>query len=107
MNDNLHPTMAAALAPFVTVYPKLVKPDTRTLPERLEAIPLNNLTPAERDAIWGAAIRIRNCEQALEEVEDLIDGYVDVEDGDYGQPYPNKAMRAQQIIDAVLGRRPA
>jgi len=37
----------------------------------------------------------------LEEVRDLIEGYVDVSDGDYGQPVPNKAMRAVQLIDGA------
>ena len=38
----------------------------------------------------------------LEEVRELIDGYVDVVDGEDGQPRANKAMRAVQIIDEVL-----
>ena len=41
---------------------------------------------------------------ALVEVRDLIEGYVDVVDGDlnYGQPQANKAMRAVQVIDDAL-----
>ena len=49
----------------------------------------------------------RRLNEALDEVRDLIDGYVDVVDGDYGQPRPNKAMRAVQIIDAVREARAA
>jgi hypothetical protein len=41
---------------------------------------------------------------ALEDVRELIEGYVDVVDGDYGQPRPNKAMRAVRVIDAALWR---
>lgn len=40
-------------------------------------------------------------EAEMAEVRDLIDGYVDVVDGDYGQPAPNDAMRAVQLIDEV------
>ena len=39
---------------------------------------------------------------ALAQVRDLIEGYVDITDGDYGQPRANKAMRAVQVIDEVL-----
>jgi len=49
----------------------------------------------------------RRLNEALDEVRDLIDGYVDVVDGDYGQPRPNKAMRAVQIIDSVREARAA
>jgi len=38
---------------------------------------------------------------ALEEVRELIDGYVDVKDGDNG-PVANNAMRAVQLIDEAL-----
>lgn len=41
--------------------------------------------------------------EALEEVRELIDGYVDIRDGESG-PLPNDAMRAQQVIDAVLAK---
>jgi hypothetical protein len=39
---------------------------------------------------------------ALNEVRELIEGYVDVRDGDYGVPEPNDAMRAVQRIDEAL-----
>ena len=69
------------------------------------------------DAIY--ADGVRHCKQEIErycvvneafldalyEVRDLIEGYVDVSDGDYGQPVANKAMRAVQIIDIALERR--
>ncbi len=39
---------------------------------------------------------------ALEEALEFIEGYVDVVDGDYGIPEPNRAMRLQQALqDAV------
>ena len=59
---------------------------------------------AERDRLRDENRRLN---EALDEVRDLIDGYVDVVDGDYGQPRPNKAMRAVQIIDAVREARAA
>ena len=39
----------------------------------------------------------------LEHVRELIEGYVDVVDGPYGQPAPNSAMRAVQLIDEAIG----
>jgi hypothetical protein len=42
--------------------------------------------------------------EALNDVRDLIEGYQDVSDGDYGVPVANKAMRAVQRIDEALGR---
>jgi hypothetical protein len=40
--------------------------------------------------------------EALYEVRELIEGYVDVKDGDYGVPVPNNAMRAMRVIDAAI-----
>jgi len=58
--------------------------------EALEKVALK--VKADRDALLDAAF------EALE----LIEGYVDVVDGPYGQPAANKAMRAQMILqDAV------
>lgn len=54
---------------------------------------------AERDWLQK---RVAALEGTLAEVRDLLDGYVDVTDGDYGQPEGNKAMKAQQRIDEVL-----
>lgn len=44
---------------------------------------------------------IEKLRDALEEVRELIDGYVDIRDGENG-PLPNNAMLAQQIIDEAL-----
>ena len=38
------------------------------------------------------------------EVVALIDGYVDVVDGDYGEPRPNKAMYAVQVLQGDYGK---
>lgn len=42
--------------------------------------------------------RIAVLEDLLERCAEFIDGYVDVVDGDYGQPEPNKAMRLMAEI---------
>jgi hypothetical protein len=51
-------------------------------------------------------IHIHMLEGVLSDIRDLIDGYVDVTDGDYGVPKANKAMRAVQLIDEALGGKP-
>lgn len=49
------------------------------------------------------AKEIERLRAALDEVQELIGGYVDIRDGDNG-PMPNDAMRAVQVIDAALMR---
>jgi len=51
--------------------------------------------------------RIKELEYAVEEALEFIGGYVDVVDGDYGQPAPNRAMQVSSTLLAALGRRPA
>jgi hypothetical protein len=47
---------------------------------------------------------VRALRYALEDVRELIDGYVDIVDGsEETGPLPNDAMKAQQIIDEALG----
>jgi hypothetical protein len=46
-------------------------------------------------------------QDALEDALEFINPYVDVVDGDYGQPEPNRAMQVTSTILAALGRRPA
>ncbi len=41
--------------------------------------------------------------EVLADCREFVDNYVDVEDGDYGEPKPNKAMRLLQQIDEALG----
>ena len=48
------------------------------------------------------AEKIQQLKDVLEEVRELIEGYMDVQDRDYGIPKPNKAMRAVQLIDEAL-----
>ena len=51
-----------------------------------------------------AADEIEKLRFALLDVSELIDGYVDICDGDEETgPRPNDAMKAQQIIDEALG----
>ena len=52
-----------------------------------------------------ALSKVEQLKDVLAEIRDLIDGYVDVEDGDYGIPKANKAMKAVQLIDDALGTR--
>lgn len=40
----------------------------------------------------------------LAEVVELIEGYVDVNDGSEGQPVANKAMRATQLLEDIIAR---
>jgi len=52
---------------------------------------------------WKEAVRERNAlADALEEIREFLDGYVDIVDGDDGQPKPNMAMRVTMMIDAAL-----
>jgi hypothetical protein len=52
------------------------------------------------------AEKYQRMEAALEDALEFIESYVDVVDGDYGQPAPNKAMQVSQTILHALGRRP-
>ncbi len=40
----------------------------------------------------------------LEDVNEFLDGYVDVNDGEDGQPVANKAMVLQSLVQDVLKR---
>lgn len=46
--------------------------------------------------------RVVILEDLLERCAEFLDGYVDVVDGDYGQPEPNKAMRLVSEIREVV-----
>lgn len=48
--------------------------------------------------------RVVVIEDLLERCADFLDGYVDVQDGDDGQPEPNKAMR---LLSAIREELPA
>lgn len=54
----------------------------------------------------GCAARERDIAELhdlLDEVQDFLDGQVDVVDGDYGQPKPNRAMQLVIEIERVRG----
>ena len=38
----------------------------------------------------------------LVQVSEFLDNYVDVEDGDYGEPRPNRAMRLKTSVDEAI-----
>ena len=42
--------------------------------------------------------RVLILEDLLDQCAEFIDGYVDIVDGDYGEPEPNKAMRLMSAI---------
>ena len=49
-----------------------------------------------------SAKRVDVLEDLLDRAAEFLDGYVDVVDGDYGQPEPNKAMRLVSEIREVV-----
>ena len=57
-----------------------------------------------RTAALMTVAEIKHLRATLEEVRELIEGYVDVRDGPQG-PLPNDAMRAQQAIDEALNQK--
>lgn len=54
------------------------------------------------DRLARLSAEIQKLRDALLDVSDLIDGYVDIVDGPEGAQLPNNAMRAQQVIDEAL-----
>jgi hypothetical protein len=54
---------------------------------------------AAEQRIRGAALELY---AALQEAAEFIEDQVDVVDGDYGQPKPNRAMSLMQVIEAAL-----
>lgn len=73
--------------------------------EGLEDVTVGTDKPEQAIVAYVRDLLVKQTEplkDTLSEVRDLIDGYVDVEDGDYGVPKANKAMRAVQLIDGVL-----
>lgn len=45
---------------------------------------------------------IREAAEALGYARDFIDGQIDVVDGDYGVPRPNKAMQLAHVLDEAM-----
>lgn len=48
-------------------------------------------------------MNMKDMAEILEEIRELIEGYVDIRDGESG-PLPNNAMSATQLIDETLAR---
>lgn len=90
MSGNLHPTIAAALAPYAPRDPNLREgPREKAWPTTDEAIAAT---------LRANAVRIQQLQRALQEADDLIRDYVDIN----GNGGPNAAMQARTIIDDVL-----
>ena len=49
---------------------------------------------------------LRALEELLEDVSEFLSSQIDVVDGDYGEPEPNKAMQLSNAIEYAMGRRP-
>ncbi len=50
--------------------------------------------------------RIARLESDLNECREYLEDQVDVVDGSYGEPSPNRAMQLVQMIDETLNGRP-
>jgi hypothetical protein len=48
--------------------------------------------------------RIAKLESVLSEIAAMFEGEVDVVDGSYGEPSPNRAMQITSMIDEVIGK---
>lgn len=50
-----------------------------------------------------AMARVATLEAVLREIDDLVDNYVDIEDGAEG-PRPNLAMQVQMLVRRAMGK---
>jgi hypothetical protein len=57
---------------------------------------------ATTEELAAAYERIAELEADLLECRDYLEGHVDVVDGDYGEPAPNRAMQLVSMIDESL-----
>lgn len=57
---------------------------------------------ARAEELKAAYQRITRLEADLLECREYLEGHVDVVDGDYGEPAPNKAMRLVSMIDETM-----
>lgn len=57
---------------------------------------------AVADLLKAALARIRTLEADLAECREYLEVEMDVVDGDYGEPAPNKAMRLVNMIDETM-----
>jgi len=58
--------------------------------------------PVQSEELKAAYQRIAMLEADLLECREFIEPHVDVVDGDYGEPAPNKAMRLVSMIDESI-----
>ena len=87
-----------------TTDPRDYEPEPEQEPSELELV-YEQLADAQADAKHAAEVaagRIKELECALEEALDYFKDRYDVNDGDYGEPSPNKEMRLGQMIDEAL-----
>lgn len=61
-----------------------------------------NEADQQREELRAAYARITQLEADLLECREYIEDHVDVVDGDYGVPAPNRAMRLVSMIDESL-----
>ncbi len=82
----------------------LTFPDTGILDRFISDLTDKRLAEADqkREELRAAYERINELEADLLECQEFIEVYVDVNDGDDGQPIPNKAMRLCSMIDESL-----
>jgi hypothetical protein len=60
-----------------------------------------NMNDHYRPVIRKGAKEIKRLRAALADIEDLVDGYADADDGQ-----PNLAMRVQTVARSAMGREP-
>lgn len=60
------------------------------------------VAPVQSEELKSAYQEIEKLKADLLECREFIEPYVDVVDGDYGEPAPNKAMRLVSMIDESL-----
>lgn len=70
----------------------------------LEGIKDKNIAEARGYEIAALKKRIAKLEAALDSVEEYLDGRVDVVDGDYGVPEPNREMQLMSEINEARGK---
>ncbi len=58
--------------------------------------------PAQSEELKAAYQEIEKLKADLLECREFIEPHVDVVDGDYGEPAPNKAMRLVSMIDESI-----
>jgi hypothetical protein len=70
----------------------------------LEGIKDKALAEARQYTVDALQKKIAKLEAVLDEVEDFLEGQVDVVDGSYGEPAPNRAMSLMTEIQEARGK---